>query len=70
MTIAVDLGRKAAKQNKTNKTFELDYGFKVIQNVAQYPLHHVTYAPVNYEAATVNLTVRKIHLQVNTLFDL
>ena len=27
---------------------------KVIQNGAQYPLHHVTYAPVKFEAATSN----------------
>ena len=33
-----------------------DYGIwvKVTQNVAQYPLHHVTYAPINFEVAMSN----------------
>ena len=29
-------------------------GVKVTQNVAQYHLHHVTYAPVNLEVAMSN----------------
>ena len=28
--------------------------FKVTQNVAQYPPHHVTYAPANFEVAMSN----------------
>ena len=32
-----------------NMLFNLDLGVKVTQNVAQYPLHHVTYAPVKFE---------------------
>ena len=36
-------------------TFDLDpkvIGDKVTWNVAQYPLHHVTYAPANFDVAT------------------
>ena len=40
------------KQEST--LFDLDLGVKVTQNVAQYPLHHVTYAPVKFEVATSN----------------
>ena len=32
----------------------LTFGTKFIQNVAQYPLHHVTYAPAKFEVATSN----------------
>ena len=32
----------------------LDVGVKVTQNVAQCPLHHVTYAPAKFEVATSN----------------
>ena len=28
---------------------DFDLGVKVTQNVAQYPLHHVTYAPAKFE---------------------
>ena len=35
-----------------NTLFDLD--IKVTQNIAQHPLHHVTYAPVNFEVATTN----------------
>ena len=31
-----------------------DLGFKVTQNVAQYPLHHVTYAATKLEVARSN----------------
>ena len=31
-----------------------DLGVKVMQNVAQYPLHHVTYAATMFEVATPN----------------
>ena len=33
---------------------DLDLGVKVTQNVAQYPLHHVTYSPTKFEVATSN----------------
>ena len=35
-------------------TFDIDLGVKVTQNIAQYPLHHVTYAPVKFEVAMSN----------------
>ena len=35
-------------------TFDLDLGVKVTQNVAQYPLHHVTYSTTKFEVATSN----------------
>ena len=33
---------------------DLDLGVKVTQNVTQYPLHHVIYASIKFEAATSN----------------
>ena len=35
-------------------TFDLDPGVKVTQNVAQYPLHHVTYPATKFEVARSN----------------
>ena len=35
-------------------TFDLDIGVKITQNVAQYSLHHVTYAATKFEVATSN----------------
>ena len=35
-------------------TFDLDLGVKVTQNVAQYPPHHMTYAPEKFEATMSN----------------
>ena len=34
-----------------NTLFALDLGVKVTQNVAQYPLHHVTYLATKFEVA-------------------
>ena len=34
--------------------FDVDLGVKVTQNVAQYPLHHMTYAPAKFEVAFSN----------------
>ena len=34
--------------------FDLYIGVKVTQNVAQYPLHQVTYAPAKFEVAMSN----------------
>ena len=31
-----------------------DLGVKVTQNITQYPLHHVIYAPTKFEVATSN----------------
>ena len=35
-------------------TFDLDLGVKVTRNVAQYPLHHVTYSATKFEVAKSN----------------
>ena len=35
-------------------TFDHDLGVKVTQNVAQYPLHHVTYPATKFEVARSN----------------
>ena len=35
-----------------NTLFDHDLGVKVTQNVAQYPRHHVTYAPAKFDIAT------------------
>ena len=37
-----------------NTLFDLDLGVKVTIDVAQYPLHHVTYSDTKFEAATSN----------------
>ena len=37
-----------------NTLFDLGLGVKVTQNVTQYPLHHVIYAPTKFEVATFN----------------
>ena len=39
---------------KENTLFDLDLRVQVIRNVAQYPLHHVIYAPAKFEVATSN----------------
>ena len=35
-------------------TFDLDLGVKVTQNVAQYPLHHVTHPATKFRVARSN----------------
>ena len=35
-------------------TFDLDLRVKVTRNVAQYPLHHVTYSATKFEVTTFN----------------
>ena len=37
-----------------NSIFDLDLGVKVTQNVAQYPLHHVTHPATKFEVARFN----------------
>ena len=37
---------------QSNRKYPLFLWVKVIQNVAQFPLHHVTYAPIKTEVAT------------------
>ena len=48
---------------------DLDPKVKVTRNVAQYPWHHVTYAPAKFDFAHP-MVKEKMHLQENTLFDL
>ena len=37
-----------------NTFFDLNHGDKVTQNVAQYPLHHVTNSDTKFEVGTSN----------------
>ena len=37
-----------------NTLFDLDLGVKVTQNVAQFPLHQVTYSATKFEVPTSN----------------
>ena len=42
-------------------TFDLNFGVKVTQNVAQYPLHHVTYSSIKFGVATsYSLTISNV----------
>ena len=41
-------------QLQENTIFDLDLGVKFTRNVAQFPLHHVTYSPTKFEVATSN----------------
>ena len=49
-------------------TFDLYRQVKDAQNVAQYPLHHVTYAPAKFEVATSN-NLGEDAFTRKTLFD-
>ena len=51
-----------------NTLFDIEPKVKVTGNVAQYPLHHVTYAPVKFEVNTS--TGGYEFSKKNTLFDL
>ena len=35
-----------------NALFDLDFGVKITQDVAKYPLHHVTYSDTKFEIST------------------
>ena len=50
-------------------TFDRDLGVKVTRNVAQYPLHYVTYAQAKFEVAASKI-YEEMHLQENILFEL
>ena len=53
-----------------NTLFDLDLGVKVIWNVAQCPLHHVIYAPAEFEVTTskgLRCIYKKIHYLTLTL---
>ena len=41
-------------QEKKIHYLTFDLGVKVTQNVAQYPLHHVTFSATRFEVATSN----------------
>ena len=53
-------------------TFDLDLGLMVTQNVAQYPLHHVTFAATKFEVAKANslggdiITRNRMHIRTHT----
>ena len=52
-----------------NTLFDLDIGVKVTGNVAQCPLHHVTYAPTRFEVTT-SKGLRGDAFTRNALFDI
>ena len=45
----------------------LDLDIKVTRNVAQYPLHYVTYAPAKFDAATSNGLGEDVFLRKNII---
>ena len=45
-----------------NTLFDIDLGVKVTRNFAQYPLHHVTYAALQFEAARSFKRCRKRYI--------
>ena len=49
--------------------FDLDLQVKVTLNVAQCPLHHVTYAPTEFEITTSKALGREAFTK-NSIFDL
>ena len=57
VAVSYSLGGDAFTRKHIFFTFDLDpglIGVKVIQNVAQFPLHHMTYAPAKFEVSTSN----------------
>ena len=52
-----------------NTLFDLYLGGQRTHNVAQYPLHHVTYTPANFEVATSNSSGGDVFTK-KSLFDL
>ena len=52
-----------------NTFFDLDLWVNFKRNVAQYPLHHVIYAPVKFEGAKSN-GLGGDTFEENTLFDI
>ena len=51
-----------------NTLFDLDIGVQVTQDVAKYPLHHVTYSDTKFEVATPG-GLNGHAFKKNTLFD-
>ena len=52
-----------------NTLFDLDIVVNVVRNDAQYPRHHVIYAPAKFDLLHPEVK-EKMHLQEKTLFDL
>ena len=50
-----------------NTLLTFDLRFKVIENIAQYPLHHVPYTHVKFEMLC-QMVKEKMHLQENAFF--
>ena len=46
--------RRCVYKKLHHLTFDLEFGVKVTENIAQYPLHHVTYAATKFEVAMSN----------------
>ena len=46
---------------KENALFDLDFKVKVTPNIAQYPLHHVTYAPTTFGSCYIQWFRRHIY---------
>ena len=61
------LGRRCIYKKIHYMTFDL--GVKVMQNIAQYPLHHVSYAATKFEVAT-SKRLRGDTFTRKSLFDL
>ena len=54
--------RLTVKEMRLQKTvFGLGLGVKVTQDVAKYPLHHVTYAHANFEVVGRRCIYKKLH---------
>ena len=58
-----------------NTLYDLDIRVRVTQNVAQYSLHHVTYALITFENISKILVtgprlVKEMHLKENTFMTL
>ena len=49
------LGDALTAKKAHDLTFDLGLGFNVTRNAAQYPLHHVTYAPEKFEVDKSNV---------------
>ena len=50
-----------------NTLFDLDLQVKVTLNVAQCPLHHVTYAPTKFEVTVKSFRRRSIYKKIQYL---
>ena len=51
-----------------NTLFDLDLEVKVTQDVAKYPLHHVTYSDIKFKVATPDGLGGDVFTKI-TLFD-